>query len=79
MSREFLSAPNLNEVLVMTTLRSSFYDDEIEFLKQALYEPLDSVNLEIEDDNSIDEFVLKFADMIKFLRDSEDLSETSEE
>ena len=63
----------------MTTLRSSFYDDEIEFLKQALYEPLDSVNLEIEDDNSIDEFVLKFADMIKFLRDSEDLSETSEE
>lgn len=79
MSREFLSAPNLNEVLIMTTLRSSFYDDEIEFLKQALYEPLDSVNLEIEDDNSIDEFVLKFADMIKFLRDSEDLSETSEE
>ena len=79
MSREFLSAPNLNEVLIMTTLRSSFYDDEIEFLKQALYEPLDSVNLKIEDDNSIDEFVLKFADMIKFLRDSEDLSETSEE
>jgi hypothetical protein len=63
----------------MTTLRSSFYDNKIEFLKQALYEPLSSSNLVIEDDDSIDEFIQDFANMIRWYRDSEDLCEASEE
>ena len=63
----------------MTTLRSSFYDNKIEFLKQALYEPLSSSNLVIEDDDSIDEFIQDFANMLRWYRDSEDLFEPSEE
>lgn len=59
--------------------RSSFYDNKIEFLKRALYEPLCSVKLVIEDDDSIDEFIRDYANMIRYFRDSEDLYEPSEE
>ena len=63
----------------ITARRSSFYDNKIEFLKQALYEPLSSSNLVIEDDDSIDEFIQDYANMIRWYRDSEDLFAPSEE
>ena len=59
--------------------RSSFYDNKIAFLKDALYDPLDSVDLVIEEDASIDEFVRSFAKTIRWLRDVEDLYEPDEE
>ena len=62
-----------------TARRSSFYDNKIEFLKQALYEPLTSSNLVIEDDNSVDGFIRDYANMIRWYRDSEDLYDSAEE